>query len=201
MAWTSPVSCSSHATVCYSMEQAISMVMDNQSPNVLAADSDSGSVWEFLCLPYSSYCEWIVNKLFKNTKHVHSINSMTSKSNLISKPAHFMLHSVVFKVMYRCLRLDEWLKKYSILKLKVGSDLQCSTPAQVVLSCSVLLYCWFPGIYFACTAGNERIKIGLRKVISVFSPWRGKKKHLWQWLFFRALSIQPLRSLHNDNLC
>ena len=38
------MSCSSHATVCYSMEQAMSMVMDDRSPNVLAADSDSGSV-------------------------------------------------------------------------------------------------------------------------------------------------------------
>ena len=44
MACTSSVNCSSHATVHYSMEQAMSMVMDDQSLNVLAADSDSGSV-------------------------------------------------------------------------------------------------------------------------------------------------------------
>ena len=31
------------------MEQAMSMVMDNLSPNVLAADSDSGSVSDFVC--------------------------------------------------------------------------------------------------------------------------------------------------------
>ena len=44
MASTSSVSCSSDKTVRYSMEQAVSMAMDNQSLNVLAADSDSGSV-------------------------------------------------------------------------------------------------------------------------------------------------------------
>ena len=37
MARTSSVSCSSHATVCYSMEQAVSMVMDDQSLNILLA--------------------------------------------------------------------------------------------------------------------------------------------------------------------
>ena len=42
MASTSSASCSSRSTPRYSMEQAISMVMDDQSPNALAADSDSG---------------------------------------------------------------------------------------------------------------------------------------------------------------
>ena len=41
---------------------------------------------------------------------------------------------------------------------QVGSDLQCSTPAQLVLSCSVLQHRWFPGVYFACTAVSERVK-------------------------------------------
>ena len=41
--------CSSHATVPYSREYAISMVIDDQLPNILAADGDSGSVWDFLC--------------------------------------------------------------------------------------------------------------------------------------------------------
>ena len=68
------VSCSSHAAVCYSMEQAKSMVMDDQSP-----DSYSGSVCDFLCW---LYCEWLGNKLCRKAKHVHSINSMASKSNL-----------------------------------------------------------------------------------------------------------------------
>ena len=63
------MSFSSYATVHYSMEQAMSMVMDDRSPDVLTADSDSGSVWDFLCWLY-----W-VNKLSKNTKHVHSIYS------------------------------------------------------------------------------------------------------------------------------
>ena len=46
MACTSSVSCSSHATVGYSSEQAVSIVnvMDDQSPHVLTADSDSDSV-------------------------------------------------------------------------------------------------------------------------------------------------------------
>ena len=35
---------SSHATVRYSMEQAMSMVVGDQSLNVLTADTDSGSV-------------------------------------------------------------------------------------------------------------------------------------------------------------
>ena len=77
MASTSSISSSSPANVCYSTVQAMSVVMDYQSPNVLAADSDSGSVWDFLCW---LYCEWIVNKLCQNTIHVHSINSV-SKSN------------------------------------------------------------------------------------------------------------------------
>ena len=68
------VSCSSHAAVCYSMEQAKSMVMNDQSP-----DSYSGSVCDFLCW---LYCEWLGNKLCRKAKHVHSINSMASKSNL-----------------------------------------------------------------------------------------------------------------------
>ena len=34
--------------------------------------------WDFLCWLYH---EWIIDKLCKNTKHVHSINSVTSKSN------------------------------------------------------------------------------------------------------------------------
>ena len=39
-----------HTYNCYySTKQAVSMVMDDQWPNVLAADSDSGSVWELLC--------------------------------------------------------------------------------------------------------------------------------------------------------
>ena len=44
MARTSPLSFSLHATVRYSTEQAMGMVMDDESPNVLAADSDSRSV-------------------------------------------------------------------------------------------------------------------------------------------------------------
>ena len=44
MASTVSLSCSSDKTGHYSTEQAMSMVMDTQSPNVLAADSDSGSV-------------------------------------------------------------------------------------------------------------------------------------------------------------
>ena len=44
LACTSSVNCSSYATVGYSTGRAMSMDMDSQSPNVLAADSDSGSV-------------------------------------------------------------------------------------------------------------------------------------------------------------
>ena len=52
MVHTSSVSCSSHATVEYSMEHTVSMVMDDKSPNALAADSDCGSVSDFLCWLY-----------------------------------------------------------------------------------------------------------------------------------------------------
>ena len=52
MASTSSVICSSDKTVCYSTKQATSMVMDDQSPNVLAAGSDSGSIRDFLCWLY-----------------------------------------------------------------------------------------------------------------------------------------------------
>ena len=38
------MSCSSHATVHYTTEQAVNMVVDDQSLNVLTADSDGGSV-------------------------------------------------------------------------------------------------------------------------------------------------------------
>ena len=48
-------------------------------------------------------------------------------------------------------------EKTAVLK-QAGSDLQCSTPAQLVPSCSAFLHSWFPGVYFACTAGNERVK-------------------------------------------
>ena len=41
-AWS--ISFSSYTTVHYSMEQAMSMVIDDQSPDVLATDSDSSSV-------------------------------------------------------------------------------------------------------------------------------------------------------------
>ena len=44
MANTLSVSCPSDKTVHYSMEQTVSMAVDDQSLNVLAADSDSGSV-------------------------------------------------------------------------------------------------------------------------------------------------------------
>ena len=46
---TSPLSFFSHATVRDSMEQAIGMVTGDQSMNVLAADSGSGSVSDFHC--------------------------------------------------------------------------------------------------------------------------------------------------------
>ena len=44
MARASSMGCLSYAIVRYSTEQALSMVMDDQLPNVLAADCDSGSV-------------------------------------------------------------------------------------------------------------------------------------------------------------
>ena len=71
-----------------------------------------------------------------------------------NKQTHWMLRSTVFALMYKWIWLDERLKRYSSLK-QVGSDLQCSTPALLVLSCSVLLHCWFPGAYFSCTAGFQ----------------------------------------------
>ena len=40
-----------------------------------------------------------------------------------------------------------------IQQLKIGSEMQCKTLAQLFLSCSMLLHCWFPDlVYFACTA-------------------------------------------------
>ena len=79
-----------------------------------------------------------------------------------------ILHSVVFKLMYEWIRLDAWLRRYSSLK-EVGSDLQCSIPAQPLLSCSELLHCWFPGAYFAHTAGNERVKLYPLTVACLFT--------------------------------
>ena len=49
MATASSRSCSSRAAVGYRTEQAVSIVMDTLLPNVVAADSDSGSVSDFLC--------------------------------------------------------------------------------------------------------------------------------------------------------
>ena len=37
--------------------------------------------------------------------------------------------------------MEEWLRRFKIQQFKIGSDLQCSTPAQLVLSSSVLLFC------------------------------------------------------------
>ena len=42
MASNSSRSCSSRSAVGYSAEQAMSLVTDDQSPNLLAADSDNG---------------------------------------------------------------------------------------------------------------------------------------------------------------
>ena len=46
----------------------MSMVMDDQSLNVLTADSDSGSVWDFLCWLYHV---WFVKKQKQNKKQQH----------------------------------------------------------------------------------------------------------------------------------
>ena len=74
-----------------------------------------------------------------------------------------MFHSIVFKLMYGWIRLDLWLRGYSSLKW-VGNDLQCSTSTQLVQSCSVLLHCRYPGVYFAYTAGNALLVIkGLKE--------------------------------------
>ena len=105
MARASSMGCLSYATVRYSTEQALSMVMDDQLPNKLAADSDSGSVWDVLCWRYH---EWIVNKLWKSTNNVHSIKS---KSNLICA------HLLFFKLMYGWIWLDDWLRRYSSFNL------------------------------------------------------------------------------------
>ena len=64
--------------------------------------------------------------------------------------------------MYWWIRLDGWLRKYCSLT-DIGSDLQCSICAQLVLSCTVLLHHWFPSEYFACTAGDERVYIDFIK--------------------------------------
>ena len=83
MASTVSLSCSSDKTVHYSTEQAMSMVMDDQSPNVLAAGSDSGSVRDFLCW---LYWKWSVNKIKKQTNNsanqAHSMTSVASKASL-----------------------------------------------------------------------------------------------------------------------
>ena len=86
MASTSSVGCSLHATPCYRTEQAMSMVMDSQSLNALAADSGSEKVKVFP--------QPVVNDLLNRSgadsdflpddsdaKHVHSTNCVTSKSN------------------------------------------------------------------------------------------------------------------------
>ena len=46
--------------------------------------------------------------------------------------------------------------------------MQCSIAAQLVLSCSVLLHCWFSGVYFTCTVGDERVKKKKEKEKKVF---------------------------------
>ena len=125
MASTSSVSCPSDKTVHYSMEQTVSTAVDDQSLNVLTADSDSGSVWDFLCWLYR---ERIVNKLCRNTKHVHSINSVTSKSDFnLRINTHFVLRSVVFKLLHGWIRLDEWLRRYVSKEVT-----RCFTPSQPV---------------------------------------------------------------------
>ena len=63
-----------------------------------------------------------------------------------------MLHSLVFKLMYGWMRLDEWLRIYSSLK-KVGSGLQYSTQGSELQCASAML---FPGVYFACTADGVK---------------------------------------------
>ena len=82
--------------------------------------------------------------------------------------------------MYGWIRLDKRLRKYSSLK-QAGSDLQCSIHAWLVLSCScgVLLHCWFPGVCFACTAGNERVN---KKIAwEVFGKKPGDRQVAKKW--------------------
>jgi len=79
MAHTLSVNGSSHGTLSYSTEEAVSMDMDHRSQNVLAADSGIGSVSDFLCRLYRG---GMVNKLCESTKYAHTIDSMTSKPNL-----------------------------------------------------------------------------------------------------------------------
>ena len=45
----------------------------------------TAAVVQFAIFVAKIYCKWIVNKLSKNTKHIHSISSVTSKSNFISQ--------------------------------------------------------------------------------------------------------------------
>ena len=89
-AHTSSMSCSSHRTLSYSTEEAVSMNMDHRSQNVLAADSRIGSVSDFLCRIYRG---GMVNKLCESTKHAHTISSMTSKPNFNLQRNQFILCS------------------------------------------------------------------------------------------------------------
>ena len=49
--------------------------------------------------------------------------------------------------------------------------MQCSIAAQLVLSCSVLLHCWFSGVYFTCTVGDERVKKKKKKKVVFKVCW------------------------------
>ena len=89
------------------MEQAMSMVVGDQSLNVLIADTDSGSVWDFL---YWLYREWFVNKLCKNIKHVHSNTSVTSKSNFNLKMNQTISCSIVTELSLNwCIDEYDWM--------------------------------------------------------------------------------------------
>ena len=123
MASTSSWSCSPHAAVCYSMEQAMSMVMDDQSLNVLAGKSDNGSVWNVLCWLYH---EWIVNKC-KNTKHAfHQLYDIkirqkhTATVNQLSTNCAGMLHCrslpAYFKLLYLLIHSSSLIDPHIDLK-------------------------------------------------------------------------------------
>ena len=107
------LSCSQCAAVHYSMEQAVSMVIDDQSSNVLIADSDSGSVWNFLCWLYH---EWIVNKC--KTLNMCIPSTVWHQNQLLypNKQTHLVLHLVIFELMCGWIRLDEQLRRHSSLK-------------------------------------------------------------------------------------
>ena len=94
------------------------MIMDEQSPNPLAADSDSGE--EFTRHVDSDFLDDTdadSDFLPEESDEIESGDELEQNQSWCeNKHNHLIVHAIIFKMVYEWIRLDEWLRRYSSLK-------------------------------------------------------------------------------------